>query len=157
MPKQRMSFTEVQCSKSDAVMARRMSEQYSMPKSNSQYSHSSDSSVSSVDVVYHELRQNVPIQIPFRMNSFMPAENVPVSQRRVHIRPNSMANCIKCNQIRTNPRFRPSSFQSDMQSKFLFSNGGGDDDDESSEDQVSFQKPSFPKNRRRFRYRNHAR
>lgn len=138
-------------------MAKRMSGKYSIPKSNS---YSSDSSFDNDtgDIVYHDLRQKVPIKIPFRMDNSIIVENVPVLERRVDIRPHSLINCKKCNQIRTNPRFRPSSYHcynelSKVQSIFH----SNDAHDESSEDQVSFYKPSFPKNRRRFRYKNHAR
>lgn len=140
-------FRDVQWLKSDAKMARRLSEHYLMPKAELC---SSDSSLSNDTGDFIYIRQNDAIQMPFRMNQFIPVETLPLPQ----LRPNSLANCKKCNQIRTNPRFRPTSFQSTMRSSFL----SNDYNDESSEeDQVSFQKPSFPKNRRRFRHRDHAR
>lgn len=132
-------------------MARRLSEHYLMPRAELC---SSDSSLSNDtgDLIYHDSRQIDTIQMPFQMNQFIPVETVPVPQ----LRPNSLANCKKCNQIRTNPRFRPTSFQSNMRSSFL--SNDYNDDESSKEDQVSFQKPSFPKNRRRFRHRDgHAR
>lgn len=142
------------------TMAKRVSEQSSMPKPDLFGSDSSFNNDAG-DIVYHDLRQNAAINEPFGIdNNFMAIENIPISQRRIDIRPHSMINCKKCNQIRTNPRFRPSSFNcynqlSNVQN--MFQSHYDDDIDESSDDQVSFYKPSFPKNRRRFRYKNHAR
>lgn len=139
-------------------MAKRISEQYPISKSNSYISDTGFDNHTG-DIVYRDLRQRVPIQIPFRMDRFHTVENEPVSQRYGTIRPHSLINCKKCNQIRTNPRFRPTSFHcySELSNAPNIIFHSNDDDDESSEDQMSFNKPSFPKSRRRVRYKNHAR
>lgn len=138
-----------------------MTEQYPMSKSDL-YSSDSSSENEIDDLIHHNLRPNASIELPFRMENFITVENMPVPQRRKDIRPLSMSNCKKCNQIRTNPRFRPSSFHcfnelSNVRNVFQSNNDDDDDDNKLSEDQMSFYKPSFPKNRRRFRYKNHTR
>lgn len=140
-------------------MAKRIPEQYPMAKSDLYSSDSSDSSFENEidDLNYHNLRPKTAIKLPFQMENFITIENVPIAQRRTDIiRPHSMTNCKKCNQIRTNPRFRPSTFHcynelSNVRNVFA------SNDDELSEDQVSFYKPSYPKNRRRFRHKNQTR
>lgn len=133
-------------------MANRIPSPYRM--SNSDLFSSDSSSENGIDDhIYRNLQ-------PFRMENFITDEIMPISQYRRHIdirRPQSMTNCKKCSQIRTNPRFRPSSYQcygKSSNERNLFESN----DDESSDDQISFQKPSFSKIRqRRFRYKNHTR
>lgn len=149
-----MEFPHVQ-RRPQKSMSDRMLERY--PMSNSDL-FSSDSSYEDeiFDLVYRNMRPKPPpVKHPFRVENFT-NESVPISRRPPNIRPQSIANCIKCNQIRTNPRFRPSSFHS--YGKLLNDQKSILSDDESSDDQLmnAYQRP-FPKNRRRPRHKMHPR
>lgn len=135
-------------------MSDRMLERY--PMSNSDL-YSSDSSCDDDDIsdlVYRNWRLKAPVKLPFRVENFVTDESVTISRRPSDIRPQSIANCVKCNQIRTNPRFRPSSFHS--YGKFVPEQKAAlcvADDDESSDDQIEMNQQTFPKNRRRTRHK----
>lgn len=149
-----MEFPHVQ-RRPQKSMSDRMLERY--PMSNSDL-FSSDSSYEDeiIDLVYRNMRlKPPPVKHPFRVENFT-NESLPISRHPPDIRPQSIANCIKCNQIRTNPRCRPSSFHS--YGKLLNDQKLILSDDESSDDQFmnAYQRP-LPKNRRRTRLKTHSR
>lgn len=130
--------------------ADRMLERY--PMSNSElYSSdiSSDEDIS--DLVYRNLRFKTPTGQPHQPNGFgnLCAPQQSPFEARSHIR-NS---CAKCNRIRTNPRFRPSSFHCYGQLQRVFVS-----DENSSEDHLqSNQTSSISSHRRRARLKSNSR
>lgn len=102
-----MEYSKVQ-RRSQRAMSERMLERY--PMSNSDLFSSENSSEDDIsDLVYRNLRFKSPMELPFRMDNFTDG-SLPVSYRLPELRPQSFSACAKCNQIRTNPRFRPNSF-----------------------------------------------
>lgn len=132
--------------------ADRMLERY--PMSNSElYSSdiSSDEYIS--DLVYRNLRFKTPMGQPYKVNNS--AANVYASVGSFENRSHSKGACVnvKCNKIRTNPRFRPSSFHcyGQLQKEFV-------SDGDSSDDQLQFiQRNSFSNRHRRARLKCNSR
>lgn len=124
--------------------ADRMLERY--PMSNSElYSSDISSDEDTSDLVYRNLR----FKPPFQMNSF--ANNVCAPSGSVEFQPKSA--CVKCNKIRTNPRFRPSSFHCYGQLQRVIVS-----DEDSSDDQLqSTHRNSFSHQRRRARLKCNSR
>lgn len=147
-----MNFPHVQ-RRAQSAMSDRMLERY--PMSNSDL-FSSDSSCEDeiADLVYRNLRLKASMKLPFRMENYVD-ESMPISRHPPDFRPQSVADCSKCNKIRTNPRFRPSSFHS--YGKLLNEQKMFASDDESSDDQVNAYRRPFPKHRRRSRLKTQAR
>lgn len=158
-----MDFSQVQC-RDQRAMEDRCSERY--PVSNSDLFSSSDSSFANeiYDPVYRNLRLKPQNKFPFRMDN-LSTDEIPIdTQRHTHFRPQSLITGKTCNRIRTNPRFRPSSFhwyggKISNERKVFAANYNND---ESSEDQMynEFNPPSYPKScrrRRRPRYKTHTR
>lgn len=139
-----MEFQHVK-RRSQRPMSERMLERYPMTNSDL---FSSDNSYEdeATNLVHRNMRHKAPVKIPFRVEHFGNGSSCQIP----NIRPQSTTNCMKCNQIRTNPRFRPSSFHSYGKlindHKWFMS----DNDDESSDDQLrnTSQRP-YSKNRRR--------
>lgn len=141
----KMDYSKVQ-RRAQRAINDRMLERYPMSNSDlfSSADDSSDDDIS--DLIYRNLRFKSPMELPFRMDNFV--DGVPVSCRPTENRPKSVSACAKCNQIRTNPRFRPSSFHcyGKLQSELRFC----ESDSDSSEDDIKVsQRKSFSNKRRR--------
>lgn len=141
-----MDYSKVQ-RRAQRAINDRMLERY--PMTNSDLFSSEDSSEDDLaDLFYRNLRFKSPMELPFRMDNFI--DGVPISSRPSEIhRPQSISTCVKCNQIRTNPRFRPSSFHcyGKLQSEQRVCES---DSDDSSENEIKVpQRRSFSNKRRR--------
>lgn len=134
-------------------------ERYPMSSSDLLSSNSSDDE-DVRDLIYRNIRFNSSIEKPFRMPSIIDE----FSQRPPDIRPHSMQNtCIKCNRIRTNPKYRYSytscrSSKLQNNKRFSTSDGQYENSNESSEDECkSHQRRAFQSNRRRIKFKNQLR
>ena len=141
-----MDYSKVQ-RRAQRAISDRLMERYPMTNSDlfSSDEESSEDNVS--DLIYRNLRFKSPMELPFRMDNFV--DGMPV--RHLENRPQSISACSKCNQIRTNPRFRPSSFHcyGKLQNDHRIYDS---DDDESSEDELKvLERKSFSNKRRRSR------
>lgn len=143
-----MDYSKVQ-RRAQRAISDRMMERYPMTNSDlfSSDEESSEDDVS--DLIYRNLRFKSPMELPFRMDNYVDGMTV----RAVENRPQSISTCTKCNQIRTNPRFRPSSFHcyGKLQNEHRIYDS---DNDESSEDELKvLEQKSFSNKRRRSRLR----
>lgn len=142
-----MDYSKVQ-RRAQRAINDRMLERY--PMTNSDLFSSEDSSENDLaDLIYRNLRFKSPMELPFRMDNIV--DGVPVSRRPSENRPQSISTCVKCNQIRTNPRFRPSSFHcyGKLQNEQRICESNSDD---SSENEIKVpQRKSFSNKRRRTR------
>lgn len=149
-----MDYSQVQ-NRARRALSERMFERY--PMSNSDlFSSDSSSEVDISDLVYRNLRFNPSINPPVRLENFVDG-SVPVSYHPVEIRPQSVAACTKCNQIRTNPRFRPSSYHcySQLQNEKKVRSFEADGD--STDEQARMIQRKVTKSRRRTRTKSHLR
>lgn len=123
--------------------ADRMLERY--PMSNSErYSSDISSEEDTSDLVYRNWRFKSPMAQPLQINSLV---NVCEPVGSFEMRPNTHNACVKCNRIRTNPRFRPSSFHCYGQLQRVFVSDG----DSSEEVEQDAQHKQFSNHRRRAR------
>lgn len=145
-----MDYSKVQ-RRAQRAINDRMLERY--PMTNSDLFSSEESSEDDLaDLIYRNLRFKSPMELPFRMDNFI--DGVPISNRPFENRPQSISACVKCNQIRTNPRFRPSSFHcyGKLQNEQKVCESNSDD---SSENEIKVsQRKSFSNKRRRTRLKS---
>lgn len=144
-----MDYSKVQRRAQKAINDR-MIERY--PMTNSDLFSSDDSSEDDLtDLIYRNLRFKPSMELPFRMDNMV--DGVPVSCRHSKNRPQSISACAKCTQIRTNPRFRPTSLH--CYGKLQNEQRMCESDDDSSEDEIQKpQRKSFSNKRRRSRLKS---
>lgn len=151
----KMQYSIIQKTAGQRIPLNRHMERYPMSSSDLLSSNSS----SDEDLIYRNIRLNSSIERPFRMPSIVDE----FTQRPPEIQPHSMLNtCIKCNRIRTNPKFRYSytSCRSKLHDNKRFSTSDGqyENSDNSSEDACkSQQRRAFHSNRRRIKFKNQLR
>lgn len=149
-----MDYSQVQ-KRARRALSERMFERY--PMSNSDlFSSDSSGEFDISDLVYRNLRFKPPPNPPFRLENFVDG-SVPVSFRSVEFRPQSVAACTKCNQIRTNPRFRPSSFHCYSQLLNEKKIRSFEADGDSTDEQDGMIQRRVTKSRRRTRTKSHLR
>lgn len=147
----KMDYSKVQL-RAQRAMSDRMLERY--PMSNSDLFSTDDSSEGDLsELIYRNLRFKSPMDLPFRIDNSIDG-SVPIVQPAN--RPHSVNACAKCNAIRTNPRFRPSSFY--FYGKPLNERNVCVDSDDSSENEIQVPKrKSFSNKRRRNRLKHSLR
>lgn len=148
-----MDYSNVQL-RAQRAMSERMLERY--PMSNSDLFSSEESSEDDIsDLIYRNFRyRKSAADVPFRLDNPIDG-SVPVLCRPSDTRPHSVSACAKCHSIRTNPRFRPSSFhyygKLPNEPKVCVS-------DDSSENEIQMpQRKSFSNKRRRARFKHNLR
>lgn len=141
-----MDYSKVQL-RAQRALNDRMLERY--PMSNSDLFSSENSSDDDIsDLVYRNFRFKPTAELPFRMDSFgdgiVPTICRPLSENRTQ----STSACVKCNQIRTNPRFRPNSLHCHAKLQIEQKPCESSDDSSEADSQIPQRKPFSIKRRR---------